>query len=355
MLRRGVEMNKVLSSAMCLVWLLVGCGEVTVVNTSPDTTSPNKPDTTSPNNLGGEGASCVASTDCKTGLSCLDGICVDETKGGSDESCTKTADCQLGLKCLDSKCADLQQRTNPGEGPCEQGDCPPNFIDDGVCDLACNCEQMGYDGQDCWDPCGFGYCPLGLEQNGQCDDACNCQDANFDGGDCDVPQPNCDPQCSDMDCCGVRINGWDPMTSCAECDPSNLCSPGTPGYDDATPCTEQAGTCSPNLKNMFNQKPKIMFNSMAACGCQAPGDFEFFVDCALPDGAPTSDEDAYCLECFFGYFMECIVAQCNNVCTICEMGAALVSEPDSKCNTCMQEAGCGQILTECTGGVVWFP
>jgi hypothetical protein len=51
------------------------------------------------------GGSCGNSTECKTGLLCIDGTC--ETA----PSCTTTSDCPAGT-CIDGKCA-----VNPGDGP----------------------------------------------------------------------------------------------------------------------------------------------------------------------------------------------------------------------------------------------
>ena len=279
---------KVISSLVCIVWLFAACGDVNVVNTLPDTASPG--------NLGGEGDDCGANSDCKSGLKCISGSCVDETKGGPGENCTKTADCQLGLKCLNSECSD-PSGPDPGNNPCGQGECPAEIVGNGNCDAVCDCEQTGYDGDDCWMPCGSGYCSAMLQGDGQCNPECDCQEAGFDNGDCQ----------------GVI-----------------------------------EGNCGPPAVEYANGDVWGVFDTMSACYCEAQDNVGAFVQCASPTGQGPSPE---CLVCFHEYLHDCVQVHCPECSTCASAGEAF--DPGHPCGLCITNAQCDEPLYDCTGGVDW--
>jgi hypothetical protein len=61
--------------------------------------------------LGGPGESCRARVDCKSGLKCLQSMCVDPRQG---ESCMATSDCGGTLRCIQNVCGGPEEGARVG-------------------------------------------------------------------------------------------------------------------------------------------------------------------------------------------------------------------------------------------------
>eukprot|EP00122_Pirum_gemmata_P002180 Pgem_evm1s1974 len=92
--------------------------------------------------------------------------------------------------------------------------CPPSWIGDGDCDLSCNNNACGFDGNDCPD-CAPG-CSSQYLNNGRCDVQCNNPGCNYDNNEC----PRCIPLRKSQVCagkCGYVDDGCGSSIYCGYC------------------------------------------------------------------------------------------------------------------------------------------
>ncbi len=228
----------------------------------------------------GLGATCSSSSDCLSNY-CDHGYCCNEGYG-TTTCCNSDSECQsvmgaawicstINYWCVEdySYSADDDDTTTTSD--CASG-CPDYYINDGVCDSACNNAACDYDGDDCsydydsYDAstagCDYSSCPESYIGDGMCDSACNNLACNYDGGDCGNKEngESCDNSeeclssycdsgiCCDYGewCCLVDIDCGTEDETCVDYAcvlESTDCAPGCPDYYLAD------GVCDEACKN----------------------------------------------------------------------------------------------------------
>lgn len=95
--------------------------------------------------LGAAGESCVARSDCGSGLSCIDNVCIAPDsplpdRGGVGESCRARDDCATGLACVAGVCTSVDDGAEPSAKSCykvecsSKDDCCADFVPSPGCD-----------------------------------------------------------------------------------------------------------------------------------------------------------------------------------------------------------------------------
>ncbi|MFI5299052.1 MAG: hypothetical protein ACHREM_13225 [Polyangiales bacterium] len=69
-----------------------------------DATSTPPPAATVADARGSSGESCTKTSDCGSGLKCLENVCVNPSLGSEGDDCTKTSECNAHLKCSKGQC-----------------------------------------------------------------------------------------------------------------------------------------------------------------------------------------------------------------------------------------------------------
>ncbi|MFI5297437.1 MAG: hypothetical protein ACHREM_05010 [Polyangiales bacterium] len=88
-------------------------------STAPATTdaSATPPTTTTvADSRGSSGESCTKTSDCSSGLKCLDNVCMNTSLGSEGDECTKSSECNAHLKCSKGQCAPRATKRRHGDG-----------------------------------------------------------------------------------------------------------------------------------------------------------------------------------------------------------------------------------------------
>ena len=140
-------------------------------------------------------ADCVADTDCATGLTCQDSLCLTDPDGGDE--CIFDADCvsaNNGEYCVNAYCHESCSADTDcaGDETCRGGICQP---DDGIqaeCAINSDCPSAGQE-------CLNAVCRFSCDNDTDCDTTCGTGSA-CDLGYCLLPE-EVNPECAtDSDC-----------------------------------------------------------------------------------------------------------------------------------------------------------
>ena len=162
--RPGMNMRLKLGVTLVLAALVTSCGPGTTGSANPDGSG------------SGPGESCIRTTDCASGLTCINLTCTAERpdSGNSDasrpgqvgDSCVRTIDCEMPLRCVSQRCAIS-----------EDGGYPPD-----ASASSSGGGDGGYRGVGCEEP---GPAPRGV--GGCCQEAADCSSALCIAGACSAP------------------------------------------------------------------------------------------------------------------------------------------------------------------------